>query len=111
MSFNDIIIMDALYFNTENKNSLLSELGVPIDFNGIYESPNQWVLVWLGKLPEKTIQEEDENGLLIEEVIEWKEGEFFNIYLIGQDNMDYFTQELANATLLKEPLSPNHKLS
>lgn len=102
--------MDALYFRTDNKESLLQELGVPENFTGIYESPNDWVIVWLGKLPKEMEEITDEEGLTYEVVKEWQKGEFFNIYLKGQNNMDFFTQELAGAELLKEPLTPNHKL-
>lgn len=102
--------MDALYFNTQNTESLLQELGVPDDFNGIYESPNGWVIVWLGKLPKKVEHRTDDEGMDYEVVTEWQTGEFFNIYLNGQKNMDFFTRDLGGAELLREPLTPNHRL-
>lgn len=102
--------MDELYFKTDNKESLLKGLGIPEDFTGIYESPNNWVLVWIGKLPKETEEIIDKDGVTHEVVTKWQNGEFFNIYLKGQNNMDFFTQDLANAELLKEPLTPNHKL-
>lgn len=103
--------MDALYFNTKNKEALIKELELPEDYaGGIYESPNGWAIVWLGKLPAHTESQIDDEGIEHEVVTEWQEGEFFNIYLKGQGNMDYFTQRLRNAVLLKEPTTPNMKL-
>lgn len=118
--------MDALYFNTKNKEALFEELGLfrrvePTEENeaptkvsllegDIYESPYNWAIVWIGKLPAQTETQIDDEGIEHEVVTDWQEGEFFNIYLKGQDNMDYFTQRLKNATLLKEPATPNMKL-
>ena len=116
--------MDALYFNTKNKEALLKELGLiveqetedgdPFSVNllrgGIYEHPGGWAIVWLGRLPAHTETQVDDEGLEREVVTEWQEGEFFNIYLRGQENMDYFTQRLVNATLLTEPATPNMKI-
>ncbi len=102
--------MDALYFRTDDRESLLQELGVPEDFNGIYESPDNWVLIWLGRVPKTVEQQTDEEGLTFDVVTEWQQGEYFNIYLKGQDNMDYFTQEFGVAELLSEPATPNHRL-
>lgn len=118
--------MDALYFNTKNKEALFEELGlysevatgedneatgkVSLLQGNIYESPNGWVIVWIGKLAAATETKVDDEGNEYEVVTEWQDGEFFNIYLRGQDNMDYFTQRLVNATLLTEPTTPNMKL-
>lgn len=102
--------MDALYFKTNNKNALFKELGIPENSTGIYESPDSWVMVWLGKVPETTEKRKDGEGIEYEVVTKWKEGELFNIYLNGQDNMDFFTQRLINATQLSEPETPNNIL-
>ncbi len=103
--------MDALYFNTKNREALIEELGLPEDYTGgIYESPNGWAIVWIGKLAASTETKVDDEGIEYDEVTEWQEGEFFNIYLRGQDNMDYFTQRLKSAVLLTEPATPNMKL-
>lgn len=116
--------MDALYFNTKNKEALLKELGLIMEQEtedgdpfsvdllrgGIYESPDGWAIVWLGRLPAHTETQVDDEGNEYEVVTEWQEGEFFNIYLKGQDNMDFFTQALRNATLLQEPATPNMQL-
>lgn len=93
--------MDALYFKTDNRNALLKELGIPDEFQGkVYESPNNWVFVWIGKVPATYETRVDAEGLELRIVKDWKEGEFFNIYLKGQDNMDFFTQKVANANLI-----------
>lgn len=103
--------MDALYFNTKNREALFEELELPYDYTGgIYESQANWAIVWLGKLPAQNQINLDDQGFEYELVTEWQEGEFFNVYLRGQDNMDYFTQRLNNATLLNEPVSPNMEL-
>lgn len=103
--------MDALYFNTKNKEALFEELGLPEDYaGGIYESPDGWAIVWIGKLAASTGTKVDDEGMEYEVVTEWQDGEFFNIYLRGQDNMDFFTQALRNATLLQEPATPNMQL-
>jgi len=100
--------MDSLYFNTNNKNALFEELGIPDDFQAsIYQSPNDWVLVWIGKLPEEFEPKGGADGIEYQAVKKWQNGAFFNIYLKGQDNMDYFTQRLVNGTLIKEPVTPN----
>lgn len=100
--------MDALYFNTNNREALFKELGIPDDFQGnIFESPDAWALVWIGKVPAAFETKVDAEGMEFEAVKQWKDGDFFNIYLKGQDNMDFFTQRLSNATLLKEPETPN----
>lgn len=113
--------MDALYFKTNNKEALFEELGLIVEQEteggdpfsvdllrgGVYESPNGWAIVWLGKLPAYTETQVDDEGNEYEVVTEWQDGEFFNIYLKGQDNMDFFTQRLKNATLLTEPATPN----
>lgn len=93
--------MDALYFNTKNKDALFKELGIPEDFQGrIYESSDDWVLEWLGKLPAEMETKIDGDGTEYQVVKKWQDGEFFNIYLKGQDNMDFFTQKLVLATQL-----------
>lgn len=103
--------MDALFFKTINKEALLKELGIPLDFQGrIYQSPNDWVLEWLGKLPAEMETKIDGEGIEYEAVKKWQSGEFFNIYLNGQDNMDFFTQTLVSATQLIEPATPNATL-
>ncbi|WP_433863124.1 hypothetical protein [Sphingobacterium thalpophilum] len=117
--------MDALYFNTNNREALLKELGLIQEVyledgtmeeysllkGGIYEHVYGWVIVWVGKIPAATeiqkIIDEDGTEHDHEVITEWHQGDFFNIYLKGQDNMDYFTQRLLNATLLKEPETPN----
>lgn len=103
--------MDALYFNTENRDALFQELGITENFHGIYESPDGWVMVWLGKLPKMTESIKDTNGLDHLMVTEWQDGEFFNIYLKGQKNMDFFTREVKAAVqILPQPKSPNYTL-
>lgn len=100
--------MDKLFFKTSNKNALFEELGIPSSFQGrIYESTENWVLEWLGKLPAEMEIKKDAQGIEYEAVKKWQTGEFFNIYLKGQDNMDFFTQRLVAATQLLEPETPN----
>lgn len=95
--------MDALYFNTKNRDALFEELGIPLDAPTIFDSGRDWVIQWIGKLP--LVTEMDEDG--VEEVTEWQEGEFFNIYLKGQRNMDYFTTGVNQAVqILPEPKTP-----
>lgn len=103
--------MDSLYFNTNDKNALFQELGIPDDFQGkIYESSNDWVLVWIGRVPADYETKISPEGIEYQAAKSYQSGFFFNIYLKGQNNMDYFTQRLSNATLLKEPTTPNSKL-
>lgn len=111
--------MDVLYFNTNDREALIEELGLEKIVEGsgreisngfLYEHADGWALMWIGKVPLSIKYEVDENGVESEAVIEWQDGDFFNIYLIGQENMDYFTQRLKNAVLLKEPQIPNFKL-
>lgn len=103
--------MDSLFFNTKNRDALFKELGIPEDFQGrIYESPDDWVLEWLGKIPAEMGTETDETGIEYQVVTKWQEGDFFNIYLKGQDNMDFFTQTLVFATQINEPDTPNSTL-
>lgn len=99
--------MDALYFNTKNKEGVLTELGVPLDAPTFYDSGKDWICQWVGKMPKTTETRIDNEGQEYEHVIEWQEGEFFNIYLIGQDNMDYFTKSLKSAKqILPDPRTP-----
>ena len=111
--------MDVLYFNTNDKQALIEELGLEKIVDGadkeisngfLYEHADGWALMWIGKVPLSSKYEVDEHGVESEAVTEWQDGDFFNIYLIGQENMDYFTQRLKNAVLLKEPQTPNFKL-
>ena len=103
--------MDALYFNTETRDALFQELGITENLNGIYESPDGWVMVWLGKLPKMTVSIKDVNGLDRLMVTEWQDGEFFNIYLKGQKNMDFFTRAVKAAVqILPQPNTPNYTL-
>lgn len=98
--------MDVLYFKTKSKAGVLSELGVPMDAPSIYDSGNGWVLHWVGKLPKSTTYEKDEEGNDVP-VIEWHEDFFFNIYLRGQENMDYFTKSFKAGQLINpEPNTP-----
>lgn len=102
--------MDTLYFKTKNKAGVLSELGVPTDAPSIYDSGNGWVLHWVGKLPKSTTYEKDEEGNDVP-VIEWHEDFFFNIYLRGQVNMNYFTNSFKAGQLINpEPNTPIIKL-
>lgn len=110
--------MDTLYFNTTEVEDLLVELGLHRDpeikdgryFNGhLFEDKTQgWALVWIGRIPDEVTIVEDEGGVEREEIVSWQPGEFFNIYLKGQPNMDRFTN-LGKATLLK-PETPNSKI-
>lgn len=109
MHLNDSV-MDTLYFKTKSKEGVLSELGVPTDAPSIYDSRNGWVLHWVGKLPKSTTYEKDEEGNDVP-VIEWHEDFFFNIYLRGQENMNYFTKSFKAGQLINpEPNTPIIKL-
>lgn len=102
--------MDALYFKTTNKDALLNELGIPSEIPTFYDSGKDWIIHWVGKMPLST---EVLNGGTEEEELRivWQEGEFFNIYLKGQDNMDYFTKSVKSAVqILPEPNTPNYTL-
>lgn len=102
--------MDQLYFKTTNKEALLNELGLPLDMPTFYDSGNDWILHWIGKIPQST--EVINEGTEDEEVlVEWQEGEFFNVYLKGQSNMDFFTKSVKSAVqILPEPNTPNYTL-
>lgn len=103
--------MDSLYFKTTNKDALLNELGIPSEIPTFYDSGRDWIIHWIGKMPLRTEKVIDDEGIEYEEVVEWKEGEFFNIYLRGQDNMDYFTKSVKSAVqILPEPNTPNYTL-
>lgn len=100
--------MDILYFNTKNKEGLLTELKVPLDAPTFYDSGQNWVLQWVGKLPKSYVDKVNEEGDIVQEVTEWHEGEFFNIYLSGQENMDYFTKYVKSAKqILPNPKNPS----
>jgi len=99
--------MDALYFNTKNKEGVLTELGVPLDAPTFHDSGKGWIIQWVGKMPKSFETKVDAEGQEYQHVTEWQEGEFFNIYLNGQDNMDYFTKSLKSAKqILPEPNTP-----
>src|SRR5690606_27166368 len=103
--------MDSLYFKTTNKEALLNELGIPSEIPTFYDSGNDWIIHWIGKMPLRTEKTIDDEGIEYEEIVEWKEGEFFNIYLRGQDNMDYFTKSVKSAVqILPGPNTPNYTL-
>lgn len=103
--------MDSLYFKTTNKDALINELGIPSEIPTFYDSGQDWIIHWIGKLPLHTEKRIDDEGMGYEEVVEWQEGEFFNIYLRGQDNMDYFTKSVKSAVqILPEPSTPNYTL-
>lgn len=111
--------MDVLYFNTNDRQALIEELGLEeivdrgdkeISNGFLYEHADGWAIMWIGKVPLSSKYDFDEQGVESEIVTEWQEGDFFNIYLLGQDNMDFFTQRLKHAVLLTEPQSPNFKL-
>ena len=103
--------MDSLYFKTTNKDALLNELGIPSEIPTFYDSGRDWIIHWIGKLPLHTENRIDEEGVEYEEIVEWQKGEFFNIYLKGQDNMDYFTKSVKSAVqILPEPNTPNYTL-
>ena len=102
--------MDSLYFKTTNKEALLNELGLPSEIPTFHDSGDDWIIHWIGKIPLYTevINEGTEDEQVI---VEWQEGEFFNVYLRGQDNMDFFTKSVKSAVqILPEPKTPNYTL-
>lgn len=102
--------MDALYFYTEDRSSLLLELGIEGFSGGVHEDGRGWTIVWIGKRPAETVTRTNPYGIDYEEVLDWEDREYFNIYLTGQENMDFFTQRLMSAVQLPEPKTPDLKL-
>lgn len=102
--------MDALYFKTYDRELVLQELGLHTDpsieggkfFDGkVFEMPN-YLLVWIGKKAETV---DPETG----SVTKFHDGEFFNVWVRGQEMMDFFV-DLRTASLLPVPSSPDLKL-
>lgn len=103
--------MDSLYFKTTNKEALLNELGLPSEISTFHDSGKDWIIQWIGKLPLRVEKRIGDDGIEYEEIVEWQEGEFFNIYLRGQDNMDFFTKSVKSAVqILPEPGTPSYTL-
>lgn len=109
--------MDALYFKTNSKASVLSELGLHEDpekqdgkfFNGHLYQGDDFIFAWIGQIPdewETVVDTETEESY--ERPSKYKDGLFFNIWVDGQKAMDK-AYSLVSAERI-EPVTPNMTL-